>query len=282
MNEIMNFPFRVSHTEGEGCLVNSTIYEHAMEVVEIMEGKITVEIGSDRFLSERGDIFYIPSGLVRRIYVPEGRGAIRMLAFDSSIVEQNMDTIDTEILYMFEVQSRNRLSSFRKEHPVYEELSRYIREAVDESAAKDVCYKLPIRANIYLIMTSLLRYYCSMRTESDRMVYHNVLRLRPVLDYIDAHSHERIYVEKLAAMIMVSPDYFTKMFRESIGKTPVDYINDLRVNRALVLLCQGDLNMTQIAQQVGFSNVNYFHKMFKQYMGVSPMAYRKNVENTEK
>ena len=51
------------------------------------------------------------------------------------------------------------------------------------------------------------------------MVYHNVLRMRPVIDYLSEHFTEKTYIEQLAAMITVSPDYFTKMFKESITKS---------------------------------------------------------------
>ena len=146
------------------------------------------------------------------------------------------------------------------------------------SVSKDVCYKLPIRANIYLCMTSLLRHYCTVKNESERIIYHNVLRLRPVINYISEHYTEKIYVEKLAEIIMVSPDYFTKMFKDSIGKTPVDYINGIRVNRSMQMLIEGDTSIADISEQIGFCNANYFHKIFKQYMGVSPLAYRKNAK----
>ena len=126
------------------------------------------------------------------------------------------------------------------------------------------------------MMTALLRYYCGTKDDSDRMIYHNVLRLRPVISYIDEHFREKIYIEELSAMINVSPDYFTKMFKESIGKTPIDYINGIRVNRALALLSETDESVNDISDGLGFSNPNYFHKIFKQYMDTSPLAYRKS------
>jgi YesN/AraC family two-component response regulator len=102
------------------------------------------------------------------------------------------------------------------------------------------------------------------------------MRLRPVVDYIDEHFGEKIYIETLADMITVSPDYFTKMFKDSIGKTPVDYINGIRINKALELLSVSDVPVNEIAEMIGFSNPNYFHKIFKQYMDTSPLAYRKS------
>ena len=79
-------------------------------------------------------------------------------------------------------------------------------------------------------------------------------------------------------MITVSPDYFTKMFKESVGKTPIDYINGLRINRAIQLLYTTDMQMAELAEAVGFCNPNYFHKIFKQYMGQSPLSYRKSTK----
>ena len=128
------------------------------------------------------------------------------------------------------------------------------------------------------MMTALLRYYCGSKDESDRMIYHNVLRLRPVIEYIEEHYREKIYIEKLSDMITVSPDYFTKMFRDTIGKTPVEYINGFRVNEAMRCLTETEKSMAEIAEEIGFCNPNYFHKIFKQYMDVSPLAYRKNAK----
>jgi AraC-like DNA-binding protein len=125
-------------------------------------------------------------------------------------------------------------------------------------------------------MTALLRYYCGSKNELDRMIYHNVMRLRPVIDYISEHYAEKIYIDTLAEMITVSPDYFTKMFKDSIGKTPIDYINGIRINHALKLLMTTDTPINEIAETIGFSGANYFHKIFKQYMVTSPPAYRKS------
>ena len=77
-------------------------------------------------------------------------------------------------------------------------------------------------------------------------------------------------------MINVSADYFTKMFKDSIGKTPIEYINGLRVNRSMELLFKTEKSMSEIADEIGFCNPNYFHKIFKQYTDQSPLSYRKS------
>jgi YesN/AraC family two-component response regulator len=249
-----------------------------MEIIEITSSNVTVQIGTEFAEAHAGDFLYVPPTMVFKIEALEGEAGMRSMVFDSSIIEANMENFDTEIFYMFYVQSKNKIVVFDKGHPVYKTLKKYMQESYDEYVSKDVCYKLPIRANIYLMMTALLRYYCGSKNELDRMIYHNVMRLRPVITYIAEHYKEKIYIETLSDMITVSPDYFTKMFKDSIGRTPIDYINGLRINRAMQMLATTDISVNDISDGLGFSNSNYFHKIFKQYMDTSPAAYRKLVK----
>lgn len=277
MAEDLRFPFKMYSVQGDG-IICTGFHERAMEIIEITSGNVFVQIGTEFAEAKAGDFLYVPPTMVFRVESRDGEAGMRSMVFDSSIIEINMENFDTEIFYMFYVQSKNKIVVFEKGHPVYATLSQYMQESYDEYISKDVCYKLPIRANIYLMMTSLLRYYCGSKNELDRMIYHNVMRLRPIITYIAEHYKEKIYIDTLAEMITVSPDYFTKMFKDSIGKTPIDYINALRINRAMQMLATTDTSVNDISDQLGFSNSNYFHKIFKQYMETSPAAYRKMVK----
>ena len=275
-HEDTKFPFSMYKASGDGRIINTRSHATSMEIVEVTSGAVTVQIGTELIAAAEGDFLYIPPTMAFRVDAASEYANVRGMLFDMSIIEENLENFDSEVFYMFYVQSRNKITVFGNEHPIHSTLKRFMQESYDEYTEKEVCYKLPIRANIYQMMTALLRYYCGSKNELDRMIYHNVLRLRPVISYIDEHFREKIYIEELSAMINVSPDYFTKMFKESIGKTPIDYINGMRVNSAMDLLCTTDMSMTEIADSIGFCNPNYFHKIFKQYMMTSPLAYKKS------
>lgn len=276
MEERFDFEFKIYAEEGLGVLT-SGCHSNAIEILEVTGGRIRIEVGTECSEASEGDYIYIPEHLAFRAEALEGRASVRSISFNSAMVTEHMEKIDSELFYMFCIQSRNRISLFSPGHRIYETVAYAMTEAYDEYAAKDVCYKLPIRANIYVLVSALLRHYCCTRNEQERMVYHNVLRLRPTLDYIADHCGEKIYIDTLAEMISVSADYFTKMFKESIGKTPIDYINGVRVNKALELLSVTDTPLNEIADKSGFANPNYFHKIFKQYMNISPLTYRKSI-----
>ena len=263
---------------GEGKLIGSRSHPGSMEILEVTSGAVMVQIGTELVAAGEGDFLYIPPSMTLRVDAATDYAAVRGMIFDMSIISENLENFDGEVFYMFYVQSRKKITIFGADHPVNPTLKKYMQESYDEYSEKEICYKLPIRANIYHMMTALLRYYCGTKNELDRMIYHNVLRLRPVITYIDEHFREKIYIEELSAMINVSPDYFTKMFKESIGKTPIDYINAMKVNTAMDILCTTEMSMTEIAEAVGFCNPNYFHKIFKQYMLTSPLAYKKSAK----
>ncbi len=270
------FPFNMYRAQGEDRIIYPRMNDRAMEICEVTSGTVLVQVGTEFVEASVGDFVYVPPTMMFGVSAIDGTASVRGMVFDTAILEANMDKFDTEILYMFRVQSKSRAAVFKEGHPVHTTLAVYMEQSYEEYSTKDVCYMLPIRANIYLMMTALLRFYCGSKDELDRMLYHNVLRLRPVIDYISINFKEKIYVDKLATMLNVSPDYFTKMFKDSIGKTPIDYINGMRINCALSHLSNTDMSMADIAEDVGFCNANYFHKIFKQYMVTSPLAYRKS------
>ncbi len=273
MADKASLPFYMYFKTDKG-IIYSGYHTDKMEIIQVTQGEIECEIGTDKVFAGEGDFIFVPMGLVFRL-MAENTATVRAIVFESALISDNMENFESDIFYMFYVQSRNKITVFEKDHPIYESLVFAMDNSHDEFVSKDVCYKLPIRANIYLIMTQLLRYYCDSKDEMSRMIYHNVLRLRPCIEYIDTHFTEKIYIETLAEMITVSNDYFTKMFKDSIGKTPIDYINGLKINKALTYLSTTDMPLNDVSDVVGFSGPNYFHKIFKQYMGTSPLAYRK-------
>ena len=279
MIKSQNPPFKIYRESGEGRIVNTRCHKDSMEIVEVISGSVFVQIGTDSAVASAGDFLYVPPSMMLRISAHDSQAQVRGIIFDISMLEEDMENFDSEVFDMFYIQSKNKMTMFSDGHPIHSQLRSLIEECHNEYSERDVCYRLPIRANICRMVTILLRYYSGKKkNDIDRMIYHNVLRLRPVMNYITDNFKDKIYIEKLADMINVSPDYFTKMFKESIGKTPIDYINAMRVNYSMELLATTDKPMADIADEIGFCNPNYFHKIFKQYMDVSPLAYRKSTQ----
>ncbi len=94
-----------------------------------------------------------------------------------------------------------------------------------------------------------------------------------ILRYLDEHYQEKIGLEELADLFEWNASYLSQMFRKELGITYKDYINDLKLKKAKELLLEGKLSVEQIAEQVGYRNVNYFYKVFKKKTGKKPREF---------
>ena len=203
-----DFLFEMYRKSGTGCLIPPRFHTVEPELCEVLSGRVRAQIGSVFFDASAGDILFVPKGFVFRLDSAEG-ASVRGVVFDSYLVESDMANFDTEVLYMFSVQAENKNTVLSADLPVSSGLRRALDALYEEYVARDVCYRLPLRAWLLLLMTDLLRYFCGTKNEQDRMAYHNVLRLRPAITFISEHIGEKMYIEGLSGMINVSPDYFT-------------------------------------------------------------------------
>lgn len=99
-------------------------------------------------------------------------------------------------------------------------------------------------------------------------------QLSQVLDYIDAYLDRNIKLADLAKLLDISPFHFSRLFKQSIGMTPHQYLSQQRVERAKQLLKKTDRLIIDIALECGFSSHSHLSKQFRQITGITPKAYR--------
>ncbi len=100
-------------------------------------------------------------------------------------------------------------------------------------------------------------------------------RLDALLVWIRKHLHGTLSVEEAAAILHVSPGAFSRSFHRLAGKPFTDYVNDLRIAEACMLLRQHDRPVADIAQRCGFATLSHFNRQFRIRVGTTPRAYRR-------
>ncbi len=93
-------------------------------------------------------------------------------------------------------------------------------------------------------------------------------------DYIRTNITRPISTSEVAKALECSDGYLGVAFRKTYGESPVNYILNVRVYVARELLAETRKSVGQIAQECGFTSMNYFARVFKRYHGISPTAYR--------
>ncbi len=103
------------------------------------------------------------------------------------------------------------------------------------------------------------------------------LILRKAIDYIQEHYSEPVTLNEVAENIYVSTFYISRMFKKELGKSFVDYLNDVRIEKAKELLKDIKYKTYEVAEIVGISDPHYFSKLFKKYSGMTPSEYRETI-----
>jgi AraC-like DNA-binding protein len=98
---------------------------------------------------------------------------------------------------------------------------------------------------------------------------------RRAMGYIHEHYPESINRKDLAAYLGVSQEYLSTCFHRDVGVPLVNYIERYRIRKARELLETTDKSVTEVAQEIGFTDSSYFGRVFRREVGVSPMAYRR-------
>ncbi len=98
--------------------------------------------------------------------------------------------------------------------------------------------------------------------------------VRDILDYIQDHYNDPITRDDAARGVFISPSLFSHLLKQHTGRSFSEHLNQVRVDRASELLRRTDMSLSQIAQEVGFSDQSYFTKVFRSRMNTTPRVYR--------
>lgn len=120
----------------------------------------------------------------------------------------------------------------------------------------------------------LLRNYCTTQPKvSNYTDGLSKLKLQQIRDYIKEHLHQDIKLIELAAITQISLYHFLRLFKQSMGVTPHQYILQCRIEKAKYLLQHSELSIAEIAARVGFCDQSHFTRYFKRIVGVTPKKF---------
>jgi YesN/AraC family two-component response regulator len=100
------------------------------------------------------------------------------------------------------------------------------------------------------------------------------LPVQKVITCIDTDITADLSLKTLAGILNVNSSYLSTLFKKETGITLTEYVNKKRVERAKLLLKNGNVQIQTVAQNCGILDVNYFTKIFKKHTGVTPREYR--------
>jgi AraC-like DNA-binding protein len=256
---------------------NITLHTHEFsELVIITGGHGTHFTASGSYPVSTGDIFVIDPGL------GHGYRDTRNLSLMNILF--NFDRLNIPLVDLADSPGFHALfrlePHYRHEHAFESRLkleSKQLREvtALITKMDRQTPTAPPghefIRLGLFMQLVGFLsQCYGRMASEPSR----RLMNAGAVFSYIERHFDGAISTAELCRIAHLSESSLLRMFHETVGTSPHDYLLTIRINQARNLLATSSDNITAIAFQTGFTDSNYFTRQFKKRTGFSPAAYR--------
>lgn len=257
--------------------VVTTHWHEEGELTMITEGSCLYQVDLVDYEVKEGDILFIPPLFLHSISVRAEEASVsETYVFHMNFLGGNAtDVCSTRYLTPMMNQEFSMPCLIKKGHPVYASLEKIFRQITSLYDGTVMGYELALKS-LFLQAVFLLLQYSEKNISSDTRASSD--KLKSVLDYIELHYGEPISISELSKLCYFSDYHFMRFFKKHMSMTCVEYINNLRLEKAVELFEQGETSILDVSLSVGFHNLSYFHRAFKKKYHMTPLSFIKELQ----
>lgn len=244
------------------------------ELIYIHSGHGTFFIDQSFIELEKGDLIFIPPNVIHKSILEEEETLTSSALFYSPTLPKLTSDNRMIILQTFMKAKEARMYRFKLNHDEQRVIERHYDNIHQEKTMMHSHWEELVLMHILTLMIQTSRWMEHSIAEKE-VVPRNLAWLKSSLDYVEEHLHEPIRLEKLAKEANISPVYFSKKFKHTIGITISEFLSKKRLLKAREFLTQTDDSIQSIAEQLGYRTMPHFYRSFKKATGVTPALYRK-------
>lgn len=246
-----------------------------MELVYVKKGKGQIQLETENFEGNPGDIFVVPPGTLHSIHRIKGYA----MEYENIIFEMDFlgegaaDLCAGEFLVPLASGKLLPPAKISEGEKYYELLQRCLCQMEELCKTREKGYELGVKAAVLQMIFLLIRKFPSIKEVSspDRE------RLKEVLQEISEKISGELPVSDMAAFCGWSSSHFMRWFKKMTGDSFTSYVNDRRLAEAAEALRQTEDKIITISQEAGFTNLSNFNRQFKKRYGVTPRQYREMI-----
>ncbi|NLZ89043.1 MAG: AraC family transcriptional regulator [Clostridiales bacterium] len=243
------------------------------EIVLVQEGSCLHETGGRTVLLMAGDLFIIRPGDMHRYISNHDIALFNCLFTLSALGEAGQELRRTAGGARLFASQSDYLDRVHLSLPGRMAMTRRLEGMMAVMKERAEGWQVQLRAELTLLAVQCARLFAELtQADGDKRLYLGYVS--KALQYIDAHHADDLSISEIARQAGVSPDYFTRQFRQVTGITPIEYLCRYRLARAMALLRRGEA-VQAAAGAAGFRSLSHFSREFKRHIGTTPSGYRK-------
>jgi len=244
----------------------------AAEIIMPLENEYTAVINGTKYVLHPNDILVIPSGELHELFAPKSGKRI-IMQFDWSLL-YNLNGFDST----FHLLRPCLLLTSEGNEDLHGVLRPLLHQLMDEYFSNSLlmeasAYSLLIQFFVVLGRNFMNHEQRFLNTNNQKQ-HKYIDKLLQVCNYMNKHCTEDIQVEDLAKLAGFSKFHFMRLFKQFMGMSYYDYLNQHRIMHAETLLIDPNLSVMEIAMSSGFGSLPTFNRVFKKYKKCTPTEYK--------
>lgn len=244
-------------------------WHEAIEIIYMLEGTAVVTLFDQTITLKPGQFLLINSGLVHASRCPSGNRTILMQIPDSFLASCLNDV--SKLWFVIDHHS--------SDPDLPSDIERLRTLLLDMMALQENSrpgYLFAFNRDLFEFLDLLYRKFLrEMPGDYQPKSSRALSRLDAVLDYTHQHYNSPITLKNAAGVAALQPEYFCRFFRENMGITYLQYLNDYRLSRLYRELLVTDLSIRDLEERHGFTNDKLFHRLFRDRFHTTPLQARK-------
>lgn len=253
---------------------NTVRYHHwhqCLEILYVEEGFGVVIVDNRQYTMRPGRLFFFPPFTLHKIMVDEKA----QHCYRRTIIHVDQHAI-AKLLQHFPDNQRRLQALSARGRPAFVADLADIHPHIDHLFSLYANMASVSGLSTEQIATMLMALFGMLPATQEKMAEPAQGIASPVMFWIEENYRQKFSLDALAAELGKSRSYLSRRFHAETGEHIHDYLNTLRLRRACELLLHSALPVSEIAGQVGFSEVTYFISSFKKGIGETSLQYRKN------
>jgi len=267
-----DFPVEFYHLDENHVRYHMSAHWHSeLELIRVLDGELSVRLNKSEYTAKKGDIFFVNPETVHSA-VPDN------CVYECIVMHMDFLCLDTYSCSFFIESILNRDYSITEFNTYTKsEFNQSVNEIFDALKHKSSGYKFRVIAALYKTFGIIVDEHMYSQASVSNTISNdkNMLKLKKVLTFIRTNHIRQITLQEMSDTVGMSLKYFCSFFKDMTGKTPVEYLNEYRIERATQKLISTDNSVIDIAYGCGFNDLSYFIKTFKRIKGISPGSFRK-------
>ena len=266
----VDFPLEFHHVSENHPQYQMPIHWHVeFEIIRVLEGELSLTLDEQNLTISKDCAVLIPAGAVHA-GTPQDGCIYECIVFDMNMLMNKSDSCCKLIkkIINHEIELKLNFSNF------CDNIHKIIWTLFNTISSKNLGYDLIVQGCLYQFIGEIFeqKYYQETPVHTPRDLK-RIVQLKQALEFIESSYDTQISLQEISDSVNMSPKYFCRFFQEMTHRTPFDYLNYYRIERACYQLLTTNQTITEVAYSCGFNDLSYFIKTFKKYKGITPKKY---------